>query len=521
MVQARRLGFNQAVEIGMLVVETVVRIRREHAAGKPIKAIARDLRLSRKVVRKAVRSPEAAFTYRRQVQPLPRIGPFKPRLDVLLEENEARSRRDRLRMTRIHDLLVREGFDGSYDSVRRYAARWRAARRAQGSGAVAAAFVPLVFQPGEAYQFDWSHEDVEIDGLPARVKVAQVRLCASRVVYVRAYPRETQEMVFDAHARAFAFFGGVPLRGIYDNMKTAVDAVFTGKTREFNRRFLLMTDHYGVEPTACTPAAGWEKGQVENQVQTTRGRFFQPRLKFSSLEEMNGWLEAECRRWAAGRAHPDNGEITVAEAWEAERPALQRTPAPFDGYREVDHAVSGTCLITFDRNKYSVMARAARGVVRVRAYADKIVARQGERIVAEHARSFGRKRTIFDPWHYLPVLARKPGALRNGAPFQDWALPPALAELRSRLGAGDEADRRFVRVLAMVTIDGVAVVEEAVREALDNGVASDEVILNSLSRRREPPRPEAIATSAALTLTHAPTADCARYDLLRAAHAAP
>ena len=114
----------------MLVVETVVRIRREHAAGKPIKAIARDLRLSRKVVRKAVRSPEGAFTYRRKVQPLPRIGPFKPRLDVLLAENEARSRWDRLRMTRIHDLLVREGFDGSYDSVRRYAARWRVARRA-------------------------------------------------------------------------------------------------------------------------------------------------------------------------------------------------------------------------------------------------------------------------------------------------------------------------------------------------------------------------------------------------------
>ena len=128
----------------------------------------------------------------------------------------------------------------------------------------------------------------------------------------RAYPRETQEMVFDAHARAFAFFGGVPTRGIYDNMKTAVASVFTGKERVFNRRFLIMADHYMVEPTACSPAAGWEKGQVEHQVQTMRGRFFQPRLRFASLEELNGWLEAECRRWAELHPHPEQKELTVA-----------------------------------------------------------------------------------------------------------------------------------------------------------------------------------------------------------------
>lgn len=281
----------------MLVLETVVRIRREYAGGKAIKAIARDLHVSRKVIRKAIRAPEGAFDYRRKVQPLPRIGPFQDRLDVLLEENELRGRRDRLRMTRIHDLLVREGFEGSYDAVRRYAARWKVQRR-RDAGDGTTAFIPMLFQPGEAYQFDWSHEDVEIDGKPMRVKVAHMRLCASRAVYVRAYPRESQEMLFDAHARGFAFFGGVPKRGIYDNMKTAVTSVFTGKERVFNRRFLIMADHYMVEPTACSPAAGWEKGQVENQVQTIRGRFFQPRLRFASLEELNGWLEAECRRWA-------------------------------------------------------------------------------------------------------------------------------------------------------------------------------------------------------------------------------
>jgi len=193
----------------MLVVETVVRIRREHAAGKAIKAIARDLRLSRKVVRKAIRAEEGAFSYQRTTQPFPKIGPVRERLEQLLVENEARPRRDRLKLTRVWDLLVREGYDGSYDSVRRYAARWREeTKAAPGDGGMA--FVPLMFQPGEAFQFDFSHEDVEIAGQPMRVKVAHVRLCASRAIYLRAYPRETQEMVFDAHQRAFVFFGGVP-----------------------------------------------------------------------------------------------------------------------------------------------------------------------------------------------------------------------------------------------------------------------------------------------------------------------
>ena len=360
----------------------------------------------------------------------------------------------------------------------------------------------------------------KIAGKPMRVKVAHMRLCASRAVYVRAYPRETQEMVFDAHARAFVFFGGVPLRGIYDNMKTAVTTVFVGKERVFNRRFLVMADHYMVEPTACSPAAGWEKGQVENQVQTIRGRFFQPRLRFASLEELNGWLEAECRRWAAMRPHPEQKDMTVAEALVLERPALQPMLAPFDGFHETQHAVTGTCLISFDRNRYSVAARAVRCAVQVRAYADRIVVRLGNEVIAEHPRCFGRDRTIYDPWHYLPVLVRKPGALRNGAPFQGWELPPALARLRRKLGSGDEGDRRFVRVLAAVSSDGLEAVEAASREALDAGAASDEVILNILSRRREPPPVRPLDVVVDLKLNHPPIADCARYDTVRGLDAA-
>jgi transposase len=182
---------------------------------------------------------------------------------------------------RMFEELRLSGYAGGYDAIRRYARAWE---RQQGAR-TAEAYVPLSFVPGEAFQFDWSHEVVVLDGVTNVVKVAQVRLCYSRMLFVRAYPREAQEMVFDAHDRAFAFFRGACERGIYDNMRTAVDAVFVGKERTFNRRFLQMTSHYLVEPTACTPAAGWEKGQVENQVATVRGRFFTPRLKFKTYEE--------------------------------------------------------------------------------------------------------------------------------------------------------------------------------------------------------------------------------------------
>ena len=165
-------------------------------------------------------------------------------------------------------------------------------------------------------------------------------------------------------------------------------------------------------------------------------------------------------------------------------------------------------------------ARAVRRAVQVRAYADRIVVRLGDEVVAEHPRCFGRDRTLYNPWHYLPVLVHKPGALRNGAPFQDWALPPALARLRRKLGSGDEADRRFVRVLAAISTDGLEAVEAAVGEAFDTGAASDEVILNILARRREPPVNQPLSVVVDLKLKHPPHADCAIYDTVRGHNAA-
>jgi transposase len=352
---------------------------------------------------------------------------------------------------RVFEELRGLGYGGGYDAVRRYAAAW--ARRQD--AATAAAFVPLSFAPGEACQFDWSHEVVLIDGVTTVAKVAHVRLCHSRMLFVRAYPRESQEMVFDAHDRAFAFFKGACTRGIYDNMKTAVDTVLVGRERGYNRRFLQMCGHYLVEPVACTPAAGWEKGQVENQVGVVRQRFFAPRVRAKSYEELNAWLLDRCVAYARAQPHPELRDKTVWEMFEAERPSLVPYRGPFDGFHAVQASPSKTCLVRFDTNKYSVSAAAVGRPVEIRAYAERIEIRQDGRVVGVHRRACGRGQTVYDPWHYVPVLARKPGALRNGAPFKDWVLPGAIERVRRKLKAAPDGDRQMVEILGAVLTDGL------------------------------------------------------------------
>jgi transposase len=498
----------------MLVVETVARIRRAYfVQGKTIKAICRELRISRKVVRKVVRSEATEFRYERGAQSLPRIGPCQEALDDLLTTNEAKPSRERLTLIRIFETLRGRGYEGGYDAVRRYARAWQRDRVSTSVDA----FVPLSFAPGEAYQFDWSHEIVLINGTTVTVKVAHVRLCHSRMLFVRAYPRETQEMVFDAHDRAFAFFKGTCTRGIYDNMKTAVETVFVGRERAYNRRFLQMCSHYLVDPVACTPASGWEKGQVENQVGLVRERFFTPRLRVKSYDELNAWLLDQCISYARAHRHPEFREQTIWEQFEAERPCLVRYAGRFDGFHGVSASVSKTCLVRFDNNRYSVSAHAVGRPVEIRAYAERIELRQDGRAVGEHARCFGRDQTKFNPWHYVPVLARKPGALRNGAPFKDWVLPAGLERVRRKLAGTAAGDRQMVSILTAVLSDGLTAVEAACQEALREGVHSADVVLNILARKRQPSPPLTIVTPDALQLRHAPIADCNRYDSLRRA----
>jgi transposase len=496
----------------MLCVETIGKIRRRRLIHQDtISGIARDLGLSRNTVKKALRSGAEPFEYRRKRQPRPRLGPYLKLLDEWLEAEAKLPLRERRTAQRLYEALQLQGYAGAIDSVRRHLKRYRERTKP------VSAFIPQVFAPGEAYQFDWSHEKVELGGAVQVLKVAHLRLCHSRAFHVAAYPRESQEMVFDAHARAFAFLGGVARRGIYDNMKTAVDAIFVGKERRYNQRFLAMCSHYLIEPTACNPASGWEKGQIEKQVGSVRSWLFTPMPRFDDLASLNAYLEQRCCEIAQSRRHPVEVERTIGEVWAEERRLLQPMPAPFDGFHERVCRVSSTALVSFERNRYSVDCRYAGQTVALRAYANKIVIFADGAIIGEHARHFARYQTVYNPWHYVPALEHKPGALRNGAPFKDWNLPGAMTRVRERLAKHLDGDRQFVEILSMVALYGLDTVANACAAALEDSVVSSAHVINWLHRAVQVQRPALIQVPEALRLRHEPLADCARYDRLRTA----
>jgi hypothetical protein len=296
---------------------------------------------------------------------------------------------------------------------------------------------------------------------------------------------QTHEMLFDAHWHGFRVFGGVPGRGIYDNMKTAVDRVGRGKERQVNIRFLAMTNHYVFAPEFCNPAAGWEKGQVEKNVQDTRPRLWQQMPDFPDPAALNAWLEQHCQDLWRDTAH---GTLpgTIADVWADERAALMALPIAFDGFVEQSKRVSPTCLITFERNRYSVPASFANRPVSLRIYPERLVVAGEGNILCEHPRVIERShdkppRTIYDWRHYLAVIQRKPGALRNGAPFLE--LPPAFRKLQDQMLRRLGGDREMADILALVLHHEEQVVLKAVELALDGGVATKTHVLNLLQAR--------------------------------------
>ena len=496
----------------MIGVDLIGEIRRayfEH--GQPIKEIVRTHAVSRATVRRVIRSQKTAFKYERSVQPAPKLGEWVAVLSEILAQEAKLPRRERRSTQRLFEELRGRGYDGAHDSVHRFARSWREDR----ARVPVQAFVPMSFAAGEAYQFDWSHETITLQGLPLVIKAAHMKLSHSRMPFVRAYFRETQEMVFDAHDKAFVFYGGICRRGIYDNMKTAVETIFIGKARQYNRRFLQMCSHYLVEPVACTPASGWEKGQVENQVGNLRDQLFRPKPRVSSLTELNAWLADQCIAYAKRTRHPEFKDRTIWDVFQDEQAHLMEWRGPFDGFVEKAVRATSTCLIMADHNRYSVDARAAGRMVLVRCHAERIVVLYNDAVVADHPRHFRRDQVIYDPWHYLPVLVRKPGALRNGAPFKDWDLPPVLTQVRAKLKHHADGDRQFVKVLGAVLDHGLPAVEGACAEALEAGLASGDVILAVLARQLQPPVPPSITTPDALRLRVEPMADCGRYDSIR------
>ena len=397
---------------------------REHLS---IREICRRTGLSRNTVRKYLRLDGVEPKFKVPERPS-KLDPFADRLSAWLKTESKKGRKQKRTLKQLHADLVSLGYDGSYCRVAAFAREWKADRQREFQTTGRGTFVPLAFEPGEAFQFDWSEDWAIIGNERTKLQVAHTKLSYSRAFIVRAYLLQTHEMLFDAHNHAFRVFGGIPGRGIYDNMRTAIDKVGRGKERDVNVRFLAMASHYVFEPEFCNPASGWEKGQVEKNVQDARHRFFQSVPRFPSLDALNDWLELRCKAFWAKTPH---GQMrgTIADIWAEEALALMPVSRPFDGFVEYTKRVTPTCLVHLERNRYSVPASFANRPVSLRVYPDRVVIAAEGQIVCEHRRVIDRShdrpgQTIYDWRHYLAVVQRKPGALRNGAPFIE--LPDAF-----------------------------------------------------------------------------------------------
>ena len=476
--------------------------------GLSLSEISRRTSLSRNTVKKWLRTPDGAEPrYRRRESP-GKLTPFAEGLRRALESDAQRPKRDRHTALALDGELQQQGFPGGDTIVSDLIRQWRAS----GGKPLSRASVPLTFALGEAFQFDWSEEGLVIGGVWRRLLVAHMKLCASRAFVLVAYPSQGHEMLFDAHPRGFLALGGIPRRGIDDNMKTAVDKVKKGKGRIVNARFAALCAHSLFDADFCNVASGWEKGIVEKNVQDSRRRLWQEasQPRFGSFAELNVWLLERCRQWWQELRHPEQSDLSVAAMLEREQPFLMPVPTPFDGSVETLGRVSSTSLVTLARNRDSVPCEWVGQMVSLHLYPERVEVMANETLIARHDRLFDRGRTCDDWQHDIPLIERKPGALRNGAPFAE--MPEALRQLQRVLLKREGGDRIMAQVLATVPTAGLEAVLVAVELVVESGAISAEHLLNVVARLQAPPPTPPVVTS--LQVQETPVADPARDDRL-------
>ena len=492
----------------MLCMETISKIRRLYHKDKlSIRAISLKLNLNRRTVTKYLNQTETP-KYQRSVDKkrYPRLGEYLTELTELLQTEQNKVKSERLTARRHFERLQSLGYAGGYEAVNSYIKAFKAQQAPSPE-----VFIPQHYPIGDAYQFDWSNEYVKIAGQIIKAQVAHFRRCHSRCFFVCAYPNQKLEMLIDAHNRAFAYWRGVPKRGIYDNMKTAVKRIGVGKEREFNEQFLALMNHYMVEPIACTPASGWEKGQIERQVQTLRQQVFQPMLAFATWEEFNRYLYDMCAQKIQTYAHPDDKSSTVAQRFALEQVHL--TPCTqYQGTRVEWVRVNSLALVVYDAHKYSVPCDWVGRNVSLHISATHIKVIGGSTELTTHPRSFAKHQTTYNPWHYLPALKRKPGALRNGEPFLHWPLPAPIQQIQSHLLKQPKGDKAMVKLLSLIAEYGEELGVMAADIALEEGMPTVEAVLNIIHRLQEPNIPEIPAYDVPLNMP--PLANLARYDSL-------
>lgn len=490
-------------------METAMKVRRLILVeGRSIRSVSKETGIARNTLKKYLRDESPPRYKRTKPTTAHKVKDYQDTLQQWFEYDLKRPKRERRTAQKLYEQLLLEGYSGSYSPVCRFIKKLKSVQASPQD-----AFIPLQFTEGDAMQFDWSQEVVVLGGIEQKIKVAHFRLSHSRKSFVIAYPRETQEMLLDAFVHALNFYQGVPQRVLIDNPKTMVVRIGKGKERDFHPRFLALMNHYLIQPVACTPASGWEKGQVENQVNVLRNQLFKPQLRFDDMAALNMHLLACCET-LGHKLHPQLKNKAIDDVFEQERLALRPLGRAFDGYVEKTVRVSSTCLVQYDCNHYSVPSAHAKQRVSLRVYANRVVLIAQQKVIAEHKRSFNKHDYLFEPWHYVSLLEKKPGALRDGAPFLHWDLPQALITIKKRYLQRTGGDRDFVKLLLLIQTHDMETVTLACEHAIAEKTFQLSAIINLINRLTEETIEPLTDTQHYPQLQVLPEANCQRYEQL-------
>jgi hypothetical protein len=351
-------------------------------------------------------------------------------------------------------------------------------------------FVPLMHPAGEA-QVDFGEALVVIAGVEQKAHYLVRDLPQSDECFVAAFPAETTEAFLEGHVRAFAHFGGVPTRILYDNTRIAVAKILGGEERQRTRAFSELQSYYLFADKFGRPAKGNDKGKVEGLVGYARRNFMVPIPRVSSWQELNAHLEQQCqkRRERRLRGHSE----TIGERFERDRAALLPLPAaPYEACEKISTRVSSLSLVRYRSNDYSVPTQYGHRQVWVKGYVHEVVIASGSEVIARHERNYEREVVVFDPLHYLALLEQKTRALDQAAPLAGWRLPESFVQLRRLLEARlrKHGSREYVQVLRLLETFNIVEVTLAIEDALQLGTISFDAVRHLLLCRieRRPPR---------------------------------
>ena len=435
------------------------------------------------------------------------LGPYIETIDAWLELDKKAPRGQRHTAQRVFDRLRKEkGYKGSYDSIKRYMRRKR-----ELEGRVTEGFLPLAQPPCHAQVDFGSFAYFDASGTQRCGHALDVSFPHSNAGWMQVFPSENQECLLEGLRRIFYYIGGVPHRLRADNMTTAVAQVLKGRDRivsEGFRRFML---HHRFAADFCNPAAGNEKGNVENKVGYLRRNLLTPVPLIEDFEAFNRELLARCDA-NHNRQHYRHGKL-ISALWEEERRGLYDLPQyEYEVFRYESAVVSKTGFVSFDTNRYSVSPQFAGVRVQAKLWFDKIEVFHNHQRLKTFRRSYGRNEECIDWRDYMPLLMKKPHAVAETRFFDQM---PKLWQRHLLQVQGSERKSALMLLNEMVQQGHDELCDEVLGLASQHGQANTESIRQCYTFITQPefhPQPLQLAQAPTQLANYAP--DLSVYDAL-------